>query len=499
VAGKASAGVGGVGTEGGAGGVEPEGGNGGSLPIEDPEPAEPDLTGLVPTSGKWLLVFAPAAEVPGGLAVYDVETGIYHDANPNRVAHTYQRFSPDRKTVALGTDGGQPLSVLRFADNGFVPATAIKGLEDATTASYYFAEWEASSRFFAIARGGMDNHGVEVVDAARAERVAHIPVEPAFRARFAPQGLYFTFYRPDDKEASITRVVKGGVSDAVALPKGTSVPEFSSDGARAFYTLQDAEGLRHQYFLELPDGKPQELAIAGAGETLTWEAFASPSPESALARVKTADSDLLVQVFVDGKPRAVLSDPLKKIDMVQPSADNNLLAISYEDGIDIVRIEPYARFALPGQTIYNGSWTTGVVGNYVYHQADGKVFVASIDAQGALSDVVVDEPGALVGVCGFPFTEATTTKLAYRVNKHEIAVLDLQLAPPKVAVRVTNDASHFDINCPHFSPDESSFAFLDHGKDVPFGIYGVKWNGQSAGEQKLLVEAAYLDLYAASF
>lgn len=494
----ASGGSAGSGGSSGGGG-SPSAGGGGAL--EDPPAAQPDLTGLVTTSAKWLLVTeTQPIVVSSSLDFVDLESGMRYPVNPQNLPVAYSYWSPDQKTFLFSgadADSDKNLTILRLEKNGFVPAKLVEGYEG-TRGNFGFIHWDENSRFCTIARGGSMTDGVEVVDTVLGKRVGHVDIPPTFSHTFAPKGFYFSYMHGDSTmyESGLARVLKDGISTPTVLPAGSYRPGFSHDGKRAFFGRRESE-ITTQYYLDLPDLTPKELVVTAEGEKLNGSASAGPTADSVLAYVQTTDADRrYVQAFVDGRPRVDLSDPAKKVRFTFASDDSNVVAVDYETSLEIVRVEPFARHPLPGTTVMDAAdyWTTGVVGQHVYHQVDGQLFVASIDAAGALTDVAVSMPGEQLSVCTFYGSHQPTTKLAYRTvgaegAGGELVVVDLAASPPAVAARIVASSPETGLYCPEFSTDESAMVATETAAEGGGKVYGVKWTAGVATEPEILLES----------
>jgi hypothetical protein len=468
--------------------------NGGGAALVDPAAAEPDLTGLVATSAKWLLTSqSSSVVVSSALDFVDLESGMSYPANPANLPVAYGSWSPDQKWFLFSganADSDKNLTIVRLSKNGFVPGKLIDGFEG-TRGGLSFPKCDESSRFCALARGGSMTSGVEVIDTVLGKRLGHFDFPPSFSQVFAPKGLYFAYAHGDPSEVGLARVVEGGISAPTILSAGSYMPIFSSDGQQAYFGKLES-GVLRQFVLDLPSTTPKELVVVATGETQSGAGSPGPSAGSVLAYVKRSDADLaFVQAFADGRPRVVLSDPAKKVRFEFGNADQSLLAIDYETSLDIVRVEPYARLPLPGKTEMDAAqyWTTGVVGNHVYHRADGQLFIASIDAAGALSDVAVSDAGEDVSVCTFYLSHQPTTKLAYRTALgNALVVVDLTASPPVVSARLTSSSADAKFYCPDFSVDEASMVATETST-AGSKTYGVKWSGNTASQPELLLNS----------
>jgi hypothetical protein len=478
---------------------------GGGNALVDPPAAEPDMTGLVTTSAKWILVTGnTSAAIGNSLDFVDLESGTHYPVNSTNQPVAYGYWSPDQKSfVFSGANGASDknLSIVRLAKNGFVPARLISGYEG-TFGAFSLLKWDESSRFFAAARSGSMSSGVEIVDAVLGKRLGHVDFAPSFGYNLAPKGLYFGWLHGDASayDSGMARIVKDGISAPTALPAGAYAPQFSSDGKRAFFGRKEGDLIR-EYYLDLPDTTPKELKIAAEGEKMNGSASPGPTADSVIAYVQKTDADRqYVRAFVDGRPRVLLSDPAKKVRFAFESNDHNIHAVDYETSLEIVRAEPYVRLPLPGLNQMDAAnyWTAGIVGQHVYHQVGGRLYVASIDAGGALQDVAVGEPGENVSVCEFYISHEPTTKLAYRTVKDDVAqlvVVDLAASPPAVSVRLTASAPGNGLYCPDFSLDESAMVVSEAGAASANGgkamgkLYGVKWAGGVASQPEVLFEA----------
>lgn len=489
-------------TTGGSAGTGGSVGTGGSSAFVDPPAAEPDMTGLVTTSAKWILVTGnTSAAIGSSLDFIDLESGMHYPVNSTKQPIAYGYWSPDQKSfVFSGADGAsdKSLSIVRLTRNGFVPARLVSGYEG-TLGAFSLLKWDETSRFFVAARSGSMSSGVEVVDAVLGKRLGHVDFQPSFSYNFAPKGLYFGWLHGDATayDSGLARVVKDGISAPTALPAGAYTPQFSNDGARAFFGRKEGEpNVVREYYLDLPDATPKELKLLAEGEKLNGAASPGPTADSVLAYVQKTDGDRqFVRAFVDGRPRVALSDPSKKVRFAFSSNDQNIHAVDYETSLEIVRAEPYARLPLPGLNEMDASnyWTAGIVGQHVYHQVAGRLYVASIDAAGALQDVAVGAPGESVSVCEFYISHEPTTKLAYRTEKdglNQVVVVDLAASPPAVLARVTASAPGNGLYCPDFSLDESSMVVSETGGASKMGkLYGVKWTSGVASQPEVLLEA----------
>ena len=508
----ASGGAGTGGSAGDSGGTSSGGaaGTSGGGRLEDPEPADPDLNGLVPTSSSWLLFseqLGPGSPLTSSLEVLDLESGERHPANPRDVVVAIGSLSPDQKTFVFSdanADATERLSVVRLTQNGFVPAVAVRGYEN-VRGYVTVPHWDESSRFFSAPRGGSESDGVDVVDAVLGVRLGGFEFEPSFGDRFSPRGYYFAFWHDigeSERESAFARVVRGGVSTPTILPAGSFAPSFSRDGRRAVFAYE-SDGVRTARYVDLPGPDSSELVVTADDETLVGGPEPGPD-DSVIVDVRSGDQDVYQEVFFDGRPRRAVSDPTLDVVLAFHASDSvnpDIYAFDYDGALDFVSLEPFARHRLPGvTTMIGGYWSTGVVGNAVYYRDEGRVRAARVDASGDLIDGPISEMDEEVSVCNLLTVHQPSNRLTYLTKDDaELVLVDLESAPPAVVGRVSASSAGATLGCPIWLSDDSALAVSEFS-DAGSRVYFVRWDGATPEEPELVLESAQeLHAYAFSY
>lgn len=448
--------------EGGAptqGGAQVQAGSAGEP--EEPLPV-PDLTGLVPTSAKWLLYSEGLGQE---LKLLDLDSQQEHAPNPDALPMEYGSLSPNGAVFTFSGPDEQAtnnLAIVRFSGAGFVPARPVEGF-DAEPGSFSSAAYDARSRFFLSTRFGATT-GVEVVDSILGERVGFVEYGLSFNMVFAPRGPYFAVHYSGGSAnagriASVT--AEAGVGEPFDLPKMSRPPSFSfSNDGRHLYFNTKADDVTTSNYVDLPDPTPHPLAIAAAGET-SETVYPGPSAASVVAWVvRPSNRRGLVQVFFDGRPRLDISDPAKNAGLsgTQVSADHQLVNIDYGEAFELVQLEPLLRFPLVGKTLFDGKSpaSTGMLGRYLHYLRDGILRVATIDA-GALVDAAVSEAGEETSICPLP-GGAPPARFAYHDAAFtKLAIVDLAARPPAVAWRYAASSADATLTCPMWAADGKAF------------------------------------------
>lgn len=479
-------GTGGKQTGGGDGGAPTQGGmqvQAGSAGEPEAPLPDPDLTGLVPTSAKWLLYSEALGQ---DLKLLDLDSQQEHAPNPDALPMEYGSLSPNGAVFTFsGPDevAKNNLAILRFADAGFVPAKPVAGF-DAEPGSFSAGAYDARSRFFLTTRFGATT-GVEVVDSILGERVGFVEYGLSFNLVFAPKGPFFAVHYSGGSAnagriASVT--AEAGLSEPFDLPKMSRPPSFafSNDGQHVYFNTE-ADDVTTSNYVDLPDPTAHPLVIAAAGET-SETVYPGPTAASVVAWVVRAPSRRgLVQVFFDGRPRLDISDPAKNAGLsgTQVSADHQLVNIDYGEAFELVQLEPLLRFPLVGKTLYDGKSpaSTGMLGRYLYYLRDGILRVATVDA-GALVDAAVSEAGDETQICpiagGVP-----TARFAYHdAAFKKLTLVDLAARPPAVALRYAASSADATLTCPMWAADGK--AFLIHEKTATSSRALVSnWSGKT--------------------
>jgi hypothetical protein len=453
---------GGSGPGGGAdaqGGVDAQGGDSAG---EEPLP-KPDLTGLVPTSGKWLMYSESAG---AALTVLDLEAQQEHAANPEQLPMSSGSRSPNGAVFTFSgqeTDQTDNFAIIRFAEAGFVPAKRIGGF-GAEPGNFSGGAFDGRSRFFLATRFGATT-GVEVVDSILGERVGFLPYGLSFLMHFAPHGPYFAYHyggaiANDGRVASVT--AESGLGEPFDLPKMDGDVAFSVDGNHVYFNTTQDEVTTFNY-VDLPDTTPKQLAIAAAGET-SAAVYPGPTEKSVVAWVQRADSKRgLVQAFFDGRARVDISDPETHTVGTLVSSDHQLVNLDYRESFELVQLEPLLRFPLLGKTVFdgNGPNSTGMVGRYLHYLRDGILRIATID-DGALVDGAVSEAGEETIVCPVVAHVERVTRLAYyNAARTKLAFVDMAARPPAVALRYDVSTSDATLSCPIWQPDGKAFLITE--------------------------------------
>jgi hypothetical protein len=266
---------------------------------------------------------------------------------------------------------------------------------------------------------------------------------------------------------------------------------FSSEGDRAFITTTVDEVVSAS-FLDLPGETPVPLALALDGESLQQGFYPGPNGSVLAQTVRAGELHVLSQVFADGSPRVDLSDTTLDYRINDQSLDANILALDYETALlDIVRIEPYARHRLPNLNTATdqGFAIADVIGQHVYYQAGDVLRVAGIDAEGALIDGPISEPGEETAVCGEYDVTHPVGKLAYLSNgRTELVLVDLAASPAQVVARIPASTPEATFSCPKWKVDSAGLAVAESG-DAGSKIYFVDWQGSTPDTPELVLES----------
>jgi hypothetical protein len=481
------------------GGAQAQAGSGAEP--EEPLP-DPDLTGLVPISAKWLLYSEGLGQE---LKLLDLESQKEHAPNPDALPMEYGSLSPNGAVFTFsGPDelAANNLSIIRFAKAGFVPAKPVAGF-DAEPGSFSAGVYDARSRFFVTTRFGATT-GVEVVDSILGERVGFVEYDLSFNQLFAPKGPYFAVYYSGGianagRIASVT--AEAGVGEPFDLPKMSLPPSFSfSDDGKHVYFNTKADKVTTFNYVDLPDPTPHQLAIAAEGET-SDVVYPGPTAASVIAWVARASNRRgLVQAFFDGRSRLDISDLAKDAGYfgTEVSADHQLVNIDYGDSFELVQLEPLLRFPLVGKTLYDGKTpdSTGMLGRYLYYLRDGILRVATIDA-GALVDAAVGEAGDETNICPMG-GGALTTRLAYHDAAFtKLTFVDLAARPPAVALRYAASAGA-TLTCPTWAADSTAFLINEKTATSRRAIVS-NWSGAKPTTPVLAKESATLLAWGFSY
>ena len=166
---------------------------------EDPQPHEPDLSGRVATSSRWVLLTERSGALAADqLILLDLDSAARHVTNPAGPVVAYTSWSPDGQALFVSdadADSDHSQALVRLGDSGYVPGAAIAGYSG-VRGNFSAFSWSADSRFVLARRGGSLNDGIEIIDTATLLRASHADFAngDSVGGSFAPGGFYYTFY-----------------------------------------------------------------------------------------------------------------------------------------------------------------------------------------------------------------------------------------------------------------------------------------------------------------
>jgi hypothetical protein len=482
---------------GGTGGSGGGGGSAGSP--DDPDPIDPDMTGRIPTSAQWVLFSErKGAGVPSQLHLLDVASKTQHLTNPDGPEVSYTSWSPDGKSFLLASANAtseQHLRLIRLSDVGFVPASLIEGYAT-VRGNFSRFSWSADSRFVVAQRNGSETDGVEVIDTARKIRIAHAEFTTKnFGYELARAGFHYSQWHDmggGTRELVFARITSAGVAPPVKLRAGATISKFDHEGKRLFYAIAEGATQTVEY-IDLPGTTAKPLVVAQSGEAFAF--FHMGLAGSIVAANTRADGTYIYRrVFVDAnRPNEVLSDPTSEVDLPFVSQDSAFVLFSYTDKLELVRVEPFVRHALP-------EWnrmpqTFGIHGHYAHYAGQGGLRLATIDATGALVDVAITSPGQTAQVCTSVPGDQLETRLAVVIGAGEqLLFVDLSGSNPRVAGSFSRSAATARLLCPTWAHDGSAFAVHEYN-GMASKLFLGRWSG-AAPETPVLVHESTNQLQA---
>jgi len=482
--GRGGSGAGGSSTQGGASeGGEPanEAGAAGQVTAGDPLPVEPNLTGLVPHSTRWLLIGRPSSGTSyvKDIALLDLADNQVHAANPDGTINVIGTLSPDGRTYFFSNgDGSAPSErIIRLEPDGFVPAHQ---LEDyvGVRGAYQVLSWSFDSRFAVVSRGA-GTSSVEIVDMRLGTRLATENFSSIIGA-FAPKGYYY-YYSAANKagfEPKYARLTQSGSTPRLSLPPDAKQMVFDPDGTQLFYALGVYPATDRLFMISLADGNARELHVIEAGEILNAYEALPVAGNSVVVSVsnEARTSGERRRVFLDGKPSVTLTDPARYASRFEHSRDNNLYALIYTSKeFDLIRVEPYARKPLSAAWIpatYPDN--IGFIGGYAYLGSSDGLHLARFDDAGEVNDQILGS-GKAARACASDFSYTPLHKLAFLQGDGEALVfVDLDESPPTIRASVQPSQAGFKLTCPVWGDNDTALAFTE-SDGTTSNTYVTRW------------------------
>jgi hypothetical protein len=166
------------------------------------------------------------------------------------------------------------------------------------------------------------------------------------------------------------------------------------------------------------------------------------------------------------------------------------MLVDYMTALDLIRLDPYARFTLPGLLARNASgyFTGNVWGHRAFYQGGGQLRIASIDESGLLHDAPVSDPGVVATPCISDFSYEPADKLVFGRDDGTLVFVDLAGATPATVGTMSPSAPDVKLECPLWAHDDSAFAVRETGTSGS-KIYVVPWSGPTPGAPVLAVQS----------
>jgi len=516
--GSASGGVGGSVGGGDQAGSATQGGSpaGGQAPSNDadPLPVEPDLTGLVPTSNQWLLLTLPlktGVSNTSDIELLDLATDELHAANAGGPIDALGGVSPDGRTYFFSDGDGLRVSarVIRLGPTGFVPSQPLADYKDVTGAMRVVS-WSVDSRFAVVSRGAAPS-SIEIVDMLLGKRL-HSENLSGHVGAFAPVG-YRYFYdaaTTDAYQPRYARITAAGSTEPKLLPPDADYMAFDQSANWLFYVLGYVPGkppVPSLHAVSLNDDQNHDITLAGAGESFEHPLFFPAPGDSVVAAITTAadsTSSYRRVFFADANKAPVTLSGAAASLGEEHAADGNVLIVRYypADTLDLIRVEPYARRALPGSYVTSNNYATyGVVGTHAYYVSTDGLHVASLSDAGELTDTVVSSPGKEARPCAWRSTIYTPqNKLAFVEGGSErLVFVDLTSDPPAVVGSITPSAG-YGVVCPIWGDADTAVAVTEFKDGTSLrNAWVMRWKVPNAPDAAKLVAQGVLGVHAVMF
>jgi len=448
---------------------------------DDPDPVEPNLSGLVPTSSQWVLYENPptnGASFSSDIELLDIASNQVHPANPGNPYDVIARLSPDGRSYFFSDLVGN--RIIRLEPTGYVPAHALEGFVT-VGGGLRVVSWSFDSRFALLQS---TNNTAEIADMRLGTRVATGNVTAGAGA-FAPAG-YAYYYGSTNTPMSApryARVTQSGSTEPAQLPPDARSMAFDTSGRRLFYALGNDQDGYKLFSLSVANGQVAEITFVQAGEWFDGRTIISTPNDSVIVTVRVTGTTqrLLRRVFLDGTPAAsVFSNPGASQQITFQSADANLMFVQYaDDSLELIRAEPYARRAIAGSfPVQSDGSRYGIVGNHAYYVAsDSTVHVADIDGAGQLRDANVSPFGQTTVPCTNYYDYTPQQKLAVLVGGgSEVEFFDLTQTPPVLIGTFTPSADGYKVTCPSWG-DLDTALFLTESNGTLEKQYVTRWKG----------------------
>lgn len=494
----------GSGENGGAGGG-PGGRAGGAGEATEGEitPVDPDLTGLVPTSGHWVLLKVPNASgssITSDVELLDLDSNQMHPANPGGPFDVIGDVSPDGRTYFFSDGDGLKVSsrVIRLSEKGFVPAQSFADYVTSPGAMRVLS-WSFDSRF-ALVSNGSSPATIEVIDVALGKRMHSEPAS-GHTGAFAAQGYWYFYDASSLAQPRIASLNATGSTEPQLLPPKADHVQFDAQPAWVFYTLGVYPEPTTLHVRALSTGEARDVPVAGSGEQLAGSTYFPAPDESVVALVrKSATESFLRRVYFgdNAKAPSTVSAVAANVDAWTRSSDGNDLIVSYYDEatFDLVRLNPPVRRALPGTRLTPTTIQTyGMAGKHAFYFSPDGLHVASLNDAGELDDTIVSTKATRS--CAERYVYSPTSKLAFLEGDGEkLVFVDLSATPPAVVGSITPTAG-YQIACPTWADGDTSVATTEYmsGKN-PRNAWVMRWQKPGAPETPKLVASAVLSVEA---
>lgn len=505
-AGHAGFGASGSGQESGVnegGGPSGGSGTGGNAAEGDPLPTEPNLTGLIHHSTRWLLIGKPSSNYVRDIQLLDLSDQQVYDANPDKTLNIIGTLSPDGRTYFFSNgDGTAPSErIIRLEPDGFVPAHQ---LEDyvGVAGAYRVLSWSFDSRFAVVSRGAAPS-SVEIVDMRLGKRLA-TETFSAIVGEFAPKG-YFYYYSAANVagfEPKYGRVAASGSSPRISLPADAKDMMFDPEGSQLFYALGTYPETDRLFMISLADGSQREISAIEDGELLNAYDSLPVAGDSVVVAIhdEAQTIGLRRRVFLDDhEPAVTLTDPARYATRYEHSRDNNLHAQMYTSKeLDLIRVEPYARQPLSAAWVPSSMWDNiGFIGGYAYLGGSDGLHLARFNDVDEVEDVVLGA-GRAAHACASDFGYTPLHKLAFVQGDGEALVfVDLDATPPAIRGSIQPSTAGYKLECPLWGDNDTALAFTE-SDGTNANTYVTRWLGVEP-EAPALVGANLGRIYAVMY
>jgi len=465
-------------------------------------PVDPDLTGLVTTSGHWVLLKVPDASgnsITSDVELLDLEDNQMHPANPNGPFDIIGSVSPDGRTYFFSNGDGLKVSsrVIRLSEKGFVPAQSFADYVNSPGAMRVMS-WSFDSRF-ALVSNGSSPSTIEVIDVALGKRL-HSEEASGHTGTFAARSYWYYYDASSFFEPRVSHLNASGSSQPELLPRNANSVVFDAQPAWIFYTLGVYPDPTTLHVRALSSGETRDVAVAGVGEEFANTYFPAPG-DSVVAVVRKSASESFVRRVYFGdnpKPPSTVSEIAANVGAWTQGGDGNDLIVNYYDEktFDLVRLDPPVRRTLPGTRLSTTSVQTyGMVGKHAFYISPDGLHVASLDSAGELDDTIVSVKQTRS--CAERYVYSPANKLAFLEGDGEkLVFVDLSVTPPAVVGSITPTAG-YKIECPRWADDDTSIATTEYiaGKN-PRNAWVMRWQKPSAPETPKLVATGVLSVEA---